>query len=237
MTITSPSRRERLRTATATEIKQLARQLLTSGGAPAISLRSIARDMGMTAPAIYRYFPSLNALVRELTEDLFDELRHEVERARDSQPGDPLTQLLTMARAFRRWSLAHPAEFELVFGRPEPGVISFEEACDQPDHAAARFGEPFLTALHEVWLIRPFATPPAAVIAEQLGPHLSAPIRSFKSDIPVEVIYTYISAWIRLYGLVAMEVFGHLRWAVTTVEPLFEMELASFASVLSAEPA
>ena len=71
----SPSRRERIRTATVAEIKALARRLLVGGGLAAISLRAIARDMGMTAPAIYRYFPSLDALVAELTEDLYDELR------------------------------------------------------------------------------------------------------------------------------------------------------------------
>src|SRR5215469_3655476 len=104
---TAPTRRERLRTATVAEIKQLARRLLVDGGPSAISLRAIARDMGMTAPAIYRYFASLDALIQELVEDFFDELRAAVE-AVPVDPGRPAEQLMEMARALRRWSVAHP---------------------------------------------------------------------------------------------------------------------------------
>src|ERR1700755_2544603 len=112
---TTPTRRERLRTATVAEIKDHGRRLLNSGGSSAVSLRAIARDMGMTAPAIYRYFPSLDALVHELTEDLYDELREHIEAARDPLPStQPVTQLAAMAREFRRWCLAHPPEFLLM---------------------------------------------------------------------------------------------------------------------------
>jgi AcrR family transcriptional regulator len=243
MTITP--RRERLRTATVTEIKNLARQQLVSGGPSAISLRAIARDMGMTAPAIYRYFPSLDALIADVVEGLFDEARQWVEAARDEcPPGEPLTRLLGMARAFRRWSVAHPAEFGLMFGNPVPGVARFEADCMGPDHAGARFGAPFLQAFAEVWetarfgeagepTIRLGPTPPRALIEEKLGASLAPHEISHGAGVPVEVVYAYLSGWTRLYGLVAMEVFGHLGWAVTDVEPLFELELAAFAAQMS----
>lgn len=234
MTNTSLTRRERLRTAAVAEIKGLARRLLVSGGPQAISLRAIARDMGMTAPAIYRYFPSLDALVVEITEDLYDELREEVEAARDAEPeAAPIAQLVAMARAFRCWSIAHPAEFGLMFGSPVPGVTRFEDGCATPDHAGARFGAPFLAAMGQVWRSHRLPTPPTAFIEAKLGPHV-APYRSTHpdEDVPIEVIYIYLSAWTRLYGLVAMEVFGHLQWAMDDVEPLFEVELASFVAQL-----
>jgi AcrR family transcriptional regulator len=233
MTITP--RRERIRSATVAEIKNLARQLLVSGGPPAISLRAIARDMGMTAPAIYRYFPSLDALVRDLCEDLFDELREWVEAARDACPTDqPLPRLTEMARAFRRWSVAHPAEFGLMFGSPVPGVTRFEADCVGPDHAGARFGAPFLQAFAEVWRTSRFPTPPVELIEEKLGRYIAPHEVSHGSGLPAEVVYAYLSGWTRLYGLVAMEVFGHLGWAVTEVEPLFELELAAFVAQMSA---
>jgi AcrR family transcriptional regulator len=224
------TRRERLRTATVAEIKDLARRLLVSGGASAISLRAIARDMGMTAPAIYRYFPSLDALVAELVEDLYDELRLVVEAAR-TPDAHPLQHLAEMARAFRAWSVGHPAEFGLMFGNPVPGVPMFEAGCLTPDHAGARFGAPFLDAFARLWAVNPFPTPPVELIEERLRPVLAAFPVEHGPDLPIQAVYAYLSAWVRLYGIVAMEVFGHLSWAVTDVEPLFEVEIAGFLGV------
>lgn len=230
------TRRERLRSATVAEIKGNARQLLVGGGPTAISLRAIARDMGMTAPAIYRYFPSLDALVAELAEDLYDELREAIEAA-GRAAAEPLAQLLEMARAFRRWSVGHPAEFALMFGNPVPGVTGFEADCVSPDHAGARFGAPFLAAFGEAWQHTPFQTPPVEVIEAELGPHLGPYRDTVGPDVPVQIVYAYLSAWTRLYGLVALEVFGHMRWAVTDMGALFELELAAFANTLLLGPA
>lgn len=235
-----PTRRERLRSATVAEIKDVARRLLVAGGPASVSLRAIAREMGMTAPAIYRYFPSLDALVLELTEGLYDELSEVVEAARNTAPpDDPIAQLVGMARSFRRWSVTHPTEFGLMFGTPVPEVAIGTDAiaaghCADGDHAGARFGAPFLQTLHQLWQQTPFPTPPPEVIQAQLGPCLAAQRAIGRStDMPVEIIYTYLSAWTRLYGMVALEVFGHLRWAVTTVEPLFEVELAAFVAQMT----
>lgn len=231
--MTAPTRRERLRSATVSEIKDGARRLLVTGGPQAVSLRAIARDMGMTAPAIYRYFPSLDALVVELAGDLFDELRETVERARDAAGDDPARQLGAMARSFRQWSVHHPVEFALIFGNPVPGISAFEEDCVHPDHPGARFGAPFVRALQELWGRAPWPTPPAELMWQRLGDALH-PLRQSHGDLPIEVAYTYLSGWIRLYGLVSMEVFGHLGWAVTDPEALFETEIGDYLQQLSA---
>jgi AcrR family transcriptional regulator len=230
------TRRERLRTAAVAEIKGLARRLLVSGGPTAISLRAIARDMGMTAPAIYRYFPSLDALIEELTSDLFDELREAIEAGRDAVAPEAMIQLKGMAQAFRLWSIDHPAEFGLMFGTPVPGVAGFEDDCLGPDHAGARFGAPFLAAFGEAWRAAPFDTPPVDMIESYLGAHLGPYRQTFGPDVPVQVIYTYLSGWTRLYGMVAMEVFGHMRWAVDSMGPLFELEIDVFTHRLAAPP-
>ncbi|HEU5110771.1 MAG TPA: TetR/AcrR family transcriptional regulator [Micromonosporaceae bacterium] len=230
----TPTRRERLRAATVHEIKAAARGMLVAGGSQAISLRAIAREMGMTAPAIYRYFPSLEALISDLVEDLFDELRGEVVAARDAEPNGELERMVAMARAFRRWSVGHPAEFALLFGNPVPGVAALEDNCFMPEHGGARFGAVFLDTFAALWHKAPFRTPPPGMISEELAGSL-LPYGQHHEDhteLPVEVIYLYLSGWTRLYGLVALEVFGHNRWALSDPEPLFETELAVFADQL-----
>jgi AcrR family transcriptional regulator len=228
------SRRERLRTATVAEIKALARRLLVDGGPQAISLRAIARDMGMTAGALYRYFPSLDALVLGLAEDLYDELREAIEAARDATDGPALERLGAMARALRAWSVANPAEFGLMFGNPVPGVARLDALCLTPDHPGPRFGAPWLAILTELWHEHPFPAPPRARLEAELGPSLG-PFRVQQApDAPIEVVYAFLAGWTRLWGLVAMEVFGQINWALDSVEPLFEVELATFLAQLSA---
>jgi len=226
MTTASPSRRERLRLATTTEIREAARRLLIAGGPPAISLRAIARDMGLTAAALYRYYPSLDALVIDLGTSLYEELSGAIHAARDRVPADrPIGRLREMAREFRRWGLTHPAEFSLIFGSPVPGVTQFEAFGAALQEAGIRCGAAFLLVIGDLWQVKPFNTPPPAVIDEQLGAHLAPYIAHHGADLPLPVVYTFLAGWTRLYGMVAMEVFGHLSWALTDSEPLFEMEL------------
>jgi AcrR family transcriptional regulator len=234
MTTTTPSRRERLRTATAAEIKETGRRLLVAGGPTAISLRAIARDMGMTAPAIYRYFASLDALVLDIVTDLFEELRVSVEDVAAEHAGDqPLTRLGHMARGFRRWSLAHPAEFTLMFGGPVPGVTSLAVPGGPVNEAGARFGETFFTVLGEFYAQHPFEDALPELPEETLHRVLRPYRETFGDRFPLPVVYQFLSAWTRLYGVVAMEVFEQLAWAMTDVEPLFELELARTLSQLA----
>lgn len=235
MTTTTPSRRERLRAETVAEIKDAARRLLVTGGPTAISLRAIARDLGMTAPALYRYFPGFDALILAIVTDLFEDLRATVAAAA-TEHGDeePLARVGHMARAFRRWSLDRPAEFALMFGSPVPGFTRYAERCGGPlNDAGARFGETFFTVLGEHYARQPFGGEapdlPDPELRELFRPYLD----TFGDRFPLPVIYLFVAAWTRLYGIVAMEVFGHLRWAMTDVEPLFEVELARMVSRLA----
>jgi len=233
MSTTTPSRRERLRAETVTEIKDAARRLLIIGGPTAISLRAIARDVGLTAPALYRYFDSLDALVLAVVTDLFEELRGTVaDVAADHAAAEPLTRIGHMARGFRRWALTNPAEFALMFGSRAPGIALAEHRGPLND-AGARFGETFFTVLAEHYTRYPFGgalpdlTEPA--LRELFKPYVD----TFGDRFPLPVIYLFIAAWTRLYGIVAMEVFGQLRWAMTDVEPLFEVELARTVTQLA----
>jgi AcrR family transcriptional regulator len=100
-------RRERLRREMIDEIIGTARLLLEKDGPSAISVRAIARQVGVTAPAIYRYYPSLDALMSALGESVISELCATVESARDQSGG---------ALQFRGWALDHPASFRFALG-------------------------------------------------------------------------------------------------------------------------
>jgi AcrR family transcriptional regulator len=223
-----PTRRERLRAQTLGEIKSVARKHLVEGGGPgAIQLRAIARDLGMTAPALYRYFPSLDELVLDLTVDLFDEVIAALEAGRDCvADNDVCVQLQETSRAFRRWSIHHPTEFALMFATPPAAFATApSNACEE---AAARFGAVFAALFARLWQEYPFDVPSdeelgAAVVAE-LSPYHSWLIESLQ-EIPLGAVTIFLEAWVRLYGVVALEVFGHLSWAMANGEPMFERTL------------
>ena len=227
MTTTTPGRRERLRAEAVSEIKAIGRQLLIDGGPPNITLRAIAREMGMTAPALYRYFDSLDALILAIVTDLLEELRVSVEAASaEHADEDPVVRVGHMARAFRRWSLANPAEFALMFGSPVPGVSAYAGHCSPITDAGARFGETFFTVLEEIYLRQPFGVDLPELPGIDLGDAFKPYRDAFGDRFPLPVVYLFVASWTRLYGIVAMEVFGHLAWAMTDAEPLFELELA-----------
>lgn len=218
-------RSQRRRAATLAEIKGAAREQLVNSGPGGISLRAIARDMGMTAPALYRYYPALDSLVLDLCTDLFTELRIACEAARDRVPDeDVVGRLREMAREFRRWILAHPPESALIFGPPLPGMELFDEQCASVLDAGARFGQIFigpLIQLHEQGRL------PVYELDSRLGDVLPS-----HGEVPAPVAAFFLKAWTRLYGVIMAEAFGHLVWAVSEAEVLFEAEIAAIAESL-----
>ena len=152
------SRRDRMRAATTAEIKQTARRILVSRGPDAVSLRAIAREMGMTAPALYRYFGSREELIRNVIADIFTELAGDISAAIDqaglTAAGDLAAKMIAACREFRRWSLNHQGEFGLIFGSPLPGVDDGRD--DIADECGRKFAATFFTLFLELWLRSPF---------------------------------------------------------------------------------
>lgn len=222
------TRRERMRDATAREIKEAARAHLRARGPAGISLRAIARDIGMTAPALYRYYASLDDLIGAMIETYKDEIRDALVAARDAVPADDLGgRLAAASRAFRGWALDNRSEFAMVFGAPVPGYE--RPAHEDASAARAGFGGVFFTLLADLWERERFPVP----ADEDIPAGLRDQLRYFASacgldgsGLPLGLIRLYAGAWVRLYGLVAMEVFGHVHFLLGDAEPLFEAELA-----------
>src|SRR3712207_9118107 len=111
---TTSSRRDRARADTVREIKETARRVLVDQGVDGLALRAVAREMGMTAPALYRYFDSREDLVEHVVADLYTELSEQLEAAcAAADPATPAQQLMAASRAFRSWAMAHRHEFEI----------------------------------------------------------------------------------------------------------------------------
>lgn len=228
------TRRARVRTATTTEIKATARRLLVEQGPDALTLRAIARSMGMTAPALYRYFGSHEELVAACTSDLLDEITTTLERARDAVgPQDPVGRLMAACRAFRDWSLGHPREFQLVFASAGEGRPAGHDTVDED----LSFGGVFLGIFVEIWQSQPFAVPAEADLPERLVEQLTAFSAAVRGVLPLGALAAYLSGWVRLYGGVTIEVFGHLGFALSDAEPMFEVMLADMRRQLTTPPA
>jgi AcrR family transcriptional regulator len=113
--------RERARTEITQEILDAARGYLATDGAPALSLRAIARDLGMASSALYRYFDSRDALLTRLIIDAYDSLGAAAEASESVVDRADLTGRLTaICHAVRAWALAHPNEYTLIYGSPVP---------------------------------------------------------------------------------------------------------------------
>ncbi|MEU7166300.1 TetR/AcrR family transcriptional regulator [Streptomyces morookaense] len=223
-------RRHRVREEALAEILNTGRRLLVEEGPAAVTLRAIAREMGMTAPGLYRYYGSHRDLIQALASSLYDELATALATARDRHPADePGRQLRDACRELRRWALAHPNEFALLFAKPvtdadtTPGTAAHDSGW--------RFGGVILDLMVQLWR-RSRIHPPAGLDPawttqlEEVREHLSG------EPVPLEVIYVFVACWTRLYGTVAVEAFGHLDFALTDPEPLFEHTLDDILTAL-----
>ncbi len=234
------NRRDRVRAATTEEIKQTARRLLVADGPEAVSLRAIAREMGLTAPALYRYFDSHEELLKHVIADIFTELtgdlRAAIESAGAAGDGDLTAKVIAACWEFRRWSLDHEREFGLLFGTPIPGVdVEKDEITAE---CGSQFGGTFLALILELWHKQPF--PVAA--DDDIDPGLRDQLVRYRdglgalgTGLPLGLLLIFLRCWTRLYGTLSLEVFGHLGFALDDAEPMFALMLADTAPLLGLE--
>jgi AcrR family transcriptional regulator len=225
------TRREVNREATLVDIRRHARVLLVAEGPTGVTLRPIARAIGLTAPALYRYYESREDLLLDLIADLYDELSTSMERARDKVTAGDLTgRFIAVTMSFRTWARSHPREFELVFATPvgDPGAPKDErlEVCGR------RFGGVFQGLFIELWMDRPFPV----LADDELDPRLRAQLGDWAADnaipLPPGALAEFLTCWVRLYGMISLEVFGHLSFALSDVDPMFDAMLAETAGRL-----
>ncbi|MQA04110.1 MAG: TetR family transcriptional regulator [Streptosporangiales bacterium] len=234
------TRREKTRQATRQEILDAARRLLAAGGPSNVSVRAVAGEIGMTAPGIYRYFPRHEDLLIELNDRVAGELLAALVEGAAGQPADdPGRQLVAAARAFRRWCIDHPREFQLAFGlAPAPPGDAVPPHCDVPN--VRKLCASFFILFVAIWRQRPFDLPDPdtidAHLVEQMQEfvteRMTTELGEDFTDVPVGLVRLYADAWSRLYGTVAIEIYGHMRFIVTDGQALFDAILKEYVTTV-----
>lgn len=229
------SRRARLRAQTAQEIKTIALKHLASGGPDAISLRAIAREMGMTANAIYGYYATRDDLVTTLIADVYGSLVTTAEAARDAlPPQDASGRILAWADAFRQWALANPEGFRLIYGDPVPG---YQPPADGPAAEAEHQACAGLTGL--VAAAWPQAEPLQSGEEYQWSdfhPSLTTAIREDFPGLPPVAVALALRVWGRMHGLVSLEIYGHLRGQTGEPAKIYRTEMLDLVRSLGLTP-
>ena len=220
------SRRERVHLATKTDLVAAARALLVEQGLTAVTVRAVAAKLGMTAPAIYRYYPSRELMLEDVVDLLYGELADYLEAACESQRSGSLTdRFMATSRAFRRWALDNRPEFGLLFGAPIPGVGHQAHTAGWPsqDSRGIRFMLVWLRLFLEIPAaginLAPWPRPIPEGLRSQLTSYLQ---RLGQPKASVEMAMMFLVSWQSLYGFICTETFGHLSFVLEDSSEMFD---------------
>lgn len=191
------------------EILAIARRHLGEQGASGLSLRAVARDVGMVSSAVYRYFDSRDALLTALILDAYNALGATVEAAEaEVDRGDLRGRFEGLARAARGWALADPHSYALVYGSPVPGYVAPHDTVGPATRATRVLADILLdlTATHRASgaprprRLRPEVVRAVAPVTEYIG-----------GRVPPDLAVRAVMVWTSLFGLVSFELFGQLH--------------------------
>ena len=221
--------RERVRAEMIADIKRVAREHLAADGAD-LSLRAVARDVGMVSSAVYRYFPSRDELLTALVIDAYDELADAAEEAERAVPRrDPHARWMALARGIRAWSLEHPHEYALLYGSPVPGYRAPEDTVGPATRPQVVF---------------------AQIVRDAVAGSAGAPARSDRltrgqradmgtaaqflglQDVPAALIARGLVAWTQLFGALSFELFGRFEGGITDADAHFDFGMRAMSDYL-----
>ncbi len=207
-------------------IKATAWKQIAEAGAPALSLRAIARELDITAPAIYNYYPTRDDLVTALIIDAYRDLGDAQSAAVAAQPETDLKgQLLASGRAYRSWALHYPERYQLIFGTPIPGYTAPLEKT-QPFAAGTFAGlVRILDALRRQG--RLVVRAGLVETAAELAAFEQWKLVGLEAD--VQSAQVAMIVWARVHGLVSIEISGNMPPFGAAPAALYEYELESIA--------
>ncbi|MFC8615196.1 TetR/AcrR family transcriptional regulator [Micromonospora purpureochromogenes] len=219
--------RARVRAEMLDEIKAVARRHLATDGAN-LSLRAVARDMGMVSSAIYRYFPSRDDLLTALILEAYDALGDAVESADAGADRQDLRgRWHAVCRAARDWALAHPAEYALLYGSPVPGYAA-------PDDTVLPAQRPPVTLVGILrdGLLDGRLTAPDDELPEPVRADLAEIAAGLFPGLPESLLARGMAGWTQLFGLISFELFGRLNRAVPHRDAYFDHQTGLMADLI-----
>ena len=218
--------RQRVRAETLDRILSIAHDRLVSGGADALSLRSVARELGMVSSAVYRYVASRDDLLRLLAERAGTDLAGAVDAAAKSRRGDPGKRFASIAKAVRAWGQENPGDFGLLFGRVGTTAAAVGATADRPEPGTGALGLP--AALLRLYVeeggesgakLSPAARRELGVLGTALGVESNP-----------DAVARALSAWTAIAGAVAIEVSGQLAGVSSSPGALFDVQVDRIAA-------
>ncbi|MEM7335802.1 MAG: TetR/AcrR family transcriptional regulator [Chloroflexota bacterium] len=227
------TRREKILDITREEIKITARSLMAEKGTAGLSIRAIAREMKMSAPALYHYYDSLNELITALIQDAFVRLADAQEAvANDPQWQNELERLTAVASSYRQWALDNPIDFQLIYGNPIPNYEQPTEVTYPPARRSFILTASIIAngiEKGEIVLPETYRNFP-----EKIEQSLAALTQIEGHDLPHSALYLAASAWAKIHGFVMLELFHLIQPVIGNVDEFFQYELTQFLKNIDA---
>jgi len=195
-------------------------------GTAGLSLRGIARELDVTAPALYNYYARLDDLITALIVDAYTALAEVLEAADAGQPrARHADRLMAVLLAYREWAMAHPVDFSLIYGNPIPGYRAPAEATTPP----ARRGFAVILAILAEALASGELQPQPEHLHQPPDLHVRLPSagETQAEPVPPAVIYLGVMGWTRIHGMIMLELFNHTDTLVDNHAAFYRHEVES----------
>jgi AcrR family transcriptional regulator len=214
--------RERYRAQVRAEVKQAALRQLAESGPAGLSVSAIGKELGVSGPALYRYFAGRDELLTELVIDAYDDLADALRAAASNAASqEPRAQFEALARAYRAWALAEPHRYRLLFGPPLPGYDAHAQRLVAASQAA-------MSLL--LGILREFADHTATPPSQPLASQLTAWARAHALDVDPATALRAILIWSRVHGLVSLEIAGNFASMGIDPDQVFEAQLPALTA-------
>lgn len=225
--------RELARATLVDSIKEAARRQVAAQGAARLSVRAVAREIGMVSSAVYRYFPSRDELLTALIVDAYDALGSAVEQAAAGVPPEQVRERWRAAcNAVRSWAAADPQEYGLLFGSPVPGY----QAPQDTVAPAARVPAALLAVVRQGWMAGRMEAGDDVPLPAVLSGQLATVAEALAVELPPVVVLRVAVAWTQLFGLVTFELFGQLVGSLDPADEFFAASVEAMADLIGLPP-